>query len=340
LKGEENIVNLVNMLNTFSVLINFLVFIILFLFHYVDGYTLFAVFLLIQSYGLFNNEISYFRIKQSFDRVLYLLFIQALLAISGLFLFREVLEYRLVLIIVALSFLVSIFLFRTKHSQMFFHKLDFIKIRKFADIIEYCSPMVFISLATSTMSSMDQFILRYYNYTEGLSAYIANYTIAEKSIVFLLSIISLVFVPNVFKKYDKLSLNVFKSIYRIVVIFIIISIIIVIALFFLGEWLTILLSNKSYSGYSWVIPYIGIGGIFLGINSIVSEVFTVAKKTMVLMYCFIIGMTTNFILSIIFIPLYGISGAVFTSICSYLIMLIITLILVYKEYNNTKYNGI
>jgi O-antigen/teichoic acid export membrane protein len=340
IKGERNIIDFVNTLNTFSILINFCVFAVLFFFSFIDGYTLFAVFILIQSFGLFSNEISYLRIKHSFSQVLYLLLIQAFLAIAGVLLFREILEFRLALMIIGLSFLMPLFLLKTKNRHLLFRKINLGVIKKNIDIIKYAAPIVFIALATSTMSSMDQIILRYYNYTEGLSAYIANYTIAEKSVVFLFSVITLVFVPTVFKKYNKLSLNVFKDIYRVVLIFISISIIIVAVLFFVSDWLTILLTNKEFVEYSWVVPYIAFGGVFLGINSIISEVFTVAKKTIILMYIYISGMATNLILNIIFIPVYGISGAVFTSISTYIIMLMITLILAYKEYKNIKTNGI
>lgn len=340
IKGEENIIDFVNTLNTFSVLFNFLIFLILFLFRFIDGYTLSAVFILIQSFGLFNNEINYLRIKHSFDRVLYLLLIQAFLAIVGVLLFREILEFRIVLMIVGVSFLIPIFLFKTKKRQSLFRKINLSTIKINIDIIKYAAPIVFIALATSTMSSMDQIILRYYNYTEGLSAYIANYTIAEKSVVFLLSVITLVFVPSVFKKYNELSLNVFKDIYRVVLIFIAISIMVVVTLFFFADWITVFLTNKEFLEYSWVVPYIAFGGIFLGINSIVSEVFTVAKKTIILMYCYILGMSANLILNIIIIPVYGINGAVFTTISSYIIMLMITVSLAYREYRKIKNNGI
>lgn len=340
IKGEENIIDFVNTLNTFSVLFNFLIFLILFLFRFIDGYTLSAVFILIQSFGLFNNEINYLRIKHSFDRVLYLLLIQAFLAIVGVLLFREILEFRIVLMIVGVSFLIPIFLFKTKKRQSLFRKINLSTIKINIDIIKYAAPIVFIALGTSTMSSMDQIILRYYNYTEGLPAYIANYTIAEKSVVFLLSVITLVFVPSVFKKHNDLSLNVFKDIYRVVLIFIAISIMVVVTLFFFADWITVFLTNKEFLEYSWVVPYIAFGGIFLGINSIVSEVFTVAKKTIILMYCYILGMSANLVLNIIIIPVYGINGAVFTTISSYIIMLMITVSLAYREYRKIKNNGI
>ena len=332
IKGEANVVRFVNMLNTFSALIKLFVFVILFFLKLVEGYTLLAVFILIQSYGLFNNEINYLRIKHSFNRVLYLLIVQAFLSIIGVLFFREILDFRIVLIIVGISFLIPIFLFKSRKNLSFFRKINFSVIKDNVEIVKYAAPIVFIALSTSTMSSMDQIILRYFNYTEGLSAYIANYTISEKSVIFLLSVISLVFVPTVFKKYNKLSINVFKDIYRVVLIFIVIALAVVGILFFIRDWMTITLTNKEYVGYSWVIPFIAVGGIFLGINSIVSEVFTVAKKTITLMYCYLLGMASNLILNIIFIPFYGITGAVFTTISTYIIMLMITLILAYKEY--------
>jgi O-antigen/teichoic acid export membrane protein len=339
IKGENGIVHFVNILNTFSILINLLFFsIIIFFYNVIDTFSLFTVFVLIQSLGFFNNEINYLRIKHSFDRVLYLLIAQALIAITGVLLFKEILDFRIVLIIITVSFLIPVFLFKSKKNLLLFRIINFNIIKDNLDILKYALPIVFIALANSTMSSIDQIILKYYNFDDGLSAYIANYTIAEKSVVFLLSVITLVFVPTVFKKYDKLSVNVFKDIYRVVIVFILISLPLVLILFNVSDWLTISLTNKDFLNYSWVIPYIALGGVFLGINSIVSEVFTVSKKSIILMYCYVLGMAVNLILNITFIPFYGINGAVFTTIITYIIMSMITLGLAYKQYKNIKIN--
>ena len=142
--------------------------------------------------------------------------------------------------------------------------------------------------------------------------------------------------PIVFKKYNELSLEVFKDIYRVVLIFILISLVLILILFYTKDFLALFLTNKDYLSYSWVIPYIAFGGVFLGINSIVSEIFTVAKKSIILMYCYVTGMMANLILNIIYIPIYGISGAVYSSIITYMIMLIITLFFAYKQYKRVK----
>jgi O-antigen/teichoic acid export membrane protein len=51
-------------------------------------------------------------------------------------------------------------------------------------------------------------------------------------------------------------------------------------------------------------------------------------------------MIANLILNITFIPIYGITGAVFTTIGTYIIMLMITLSLAYKLYIKIKIDEI
>lgn len=340
IKGEKNIEKFVNSFNTLSILINLFFLIVFLLFDIYELNTLIAIFLLIHALGFFNNEINYLRITHSFDKVLYLFIAQAVISISGITIFNDSLDFNVVLIIISISFITPVLIFKNKKNFFVLGKIDFDLIKKNFDVVKYALPIVFIAISNSTMSSMDQIILNYYEYSEGLSSYIANYTIAEKSVVFLLSIITLVFVPTVFKKYDYLTKNVFKDIFKVVFVFTFLSSIIVFLLFHVSESLTITFTTIDFIDYSWVIPYIAIGGIFLGVNSIISEVFTVSKKTIILMICYISGMFTNFFLNIIFIPIYGIIGAVFTTIVTYVIMLFTTLFFSYLEFKKLDSNEI
>lgn len=340
IKGKKNIEKFVNSFNTLSILINLFFLIVFLLFDIYELNTLIAIFLLIHALGFFNNEINYLRITHSFDKVLYLFIAQAVISISGITIFNDSLDFNVVLIIISISFITPVFIFKNKKNFFVLGKIDFDLIKKNFDVVKYALPIVFIAISNSTMSSMDQIILNYYEYSEGLSSYIANYTIAEKSVVFLLSIITLVFVPTVFKKYDYLTKNVFKDIFKVVFVFTFLSSIIVFLLFHVSESLTITFTTIDFIDYSWVIPYIAIGGIFLGVNSIISEVFTVSKKTIILMICYISGMFTNFFLNIIFIPIYGIIGAVFTTIVTYVIMLFTTLFFSYLEFKKLDSNEI
>ncbi|WP_282125711.1 polysaccharide biosynthesis C-terminal domain-containing protein [Marinifilum flexuosum] len=302
----------------------------------IDWQLAISLFLFVTLYGLFNSEINYLRILQKFDRVVYLYIFQMIVAIMGLVLFNNGLNFKGVLLIVALSHLCAILFFKleARHRVLKNIKVDLIK--ENIDCLKYAIPITIIALANFTLSSMDQFFLKFYGFEHELSGYIANYNIAEKSVVFVLSVISLVFIPSVFKKYNKLTKDVYKDIGRAVGIFSAISLVVVGILFLVKDWLVIIFTDIEYVEYSWLIPFIAFGGVFLGINSIISEVFTVAKNTLMLMYCYISGFILNFILNFVFIPNYGIKGAVITTICSYLGMMLITLYRIKVEYNRIK----
>ncbi|NQY54833.1 MAG: polysaccharide biosynthesis C-terminal domain-containing protein [Campylobacteraceae bacterium] len=186
------------------------------------------------------------------------------------------------------------------------------------------------------LASMDQYFLLNYGYKNELASYIANYNIAEKSVVVILSIISLVFIPTIFKKYKKLEINAFRDIFKVSFYYLLISSTIVGILYFISDDLTILLTNSEFTDKSWIIPYIAFGGIFLGLNSIVSEILTIQYKTVLLLYCYLFGFLINFTLNLLIIKDYGVEGAVITTIISYILMYTLTLCLVYREYRFMK----
>ena len=330
--GENNINKFYGILNTISVISLAFLFINSIIFTTLKIDFLIIFFFLIIFYSLFMNEINFLRIKHLFDKVLQLIFIQSFSSITLLLIFRNDLNLKVSLLIISFSFFISFIFIRYNTISSIFNKVSFNYLSKHFQIFKYSFPILLIALFNFMISSFDQYLLKYFGYNDDLAAYIANYNIAEKSIVTLLSIISLVFVPKVFRKYKNLEKETFKDVFNIVFVFIFLSTIILFLLFFYHEIFTIILTNKIYVYLSWIIPYIGFAGIFLGINSLFSEILTVSKKTYKILISYTIGVFINIVLNIIFIDKYGIISALFSSIISYIAMTIVTLYFVYKEY--------
>lgn len=330
--GENNINKFYGILNTISVISLAFLFINSIIFTTLKIDFLIIIFFLIIFYSLFMNEINFLRIKHLFDKVLQLIFIQSFSSITLLLIFRNDLNLKVSLLIISFSFFISFIFIRYNTISSIFNKVSFNYLSKHFQIFKYSFPILLIALFNFMISSFDQYLLKYFGYNDDLAAYIANYNIAEKSIVTLLSIISLVFVPKVFRKYKNLEKETFKDVFNIVFVFIFLSTIILFLLFFYHEIFTIILTNKIYVYLSWIIPYIGFAGIFLGINSLFSEILTVSKKTYKILISYTIGVFINIVLNIIFIDKYGIISALFSSIISYIAMTIVTLYFVYKEY--------
>lgn len=333
--GEKRIFYLTNSLSTYA--IGTLLILIIILNYFLDSYSMFLVFMATVSFGIFGTLTSLFRIKHTFKNITYQLVMQSVFAILFIYIFRESLDYKITLMIIAASYLFTSAIIlrgvRVSKIKRFF-SLKILKSNK--KLLNYAWPLVLIGLFNATLSSMDQYFLLYYDYTDELPAYIANYNIAEKSIILVLSIITLVFIPTIFRRYKSLEVKAFQDIFKVAFIYILISIPIVIMLYFFADKFTLILADEKYVNMSWIIPYIAIGGMFLGFNSIISDIFTIQYKTKTLMACYLSGFLTNFILNILFIGEYGIKGAIFTTISSYIVMLMITLSLIYREYNKCK----
>ena len=300
---------------------------------FVDSHNILLVFFLTLFYGLFLNKINFLRIKHDFSKVVLIIFYQAFISLILLYIFNEELTYQKSLIFLMISFIVSVIITQEEYSpKLIFRNINikFLIDNKLS--LKYAFPIVLIGMFNFMLSSMDQFFLLNYGYKDELASYIANYNIAEKSVVVLLSIITLVFIPTIFKKYKTLEKNTFIDVFKVSFYYLFISTVIVVVLYFISSDLTTILTSSKFVEQSWIIPYIAFGSIFLGLNSIISEILTIQYKTIILLYCYLFGFMINFIFNFLVIEKYGIEGAIFTTIISYVLMNIFTLIFVYREY--------
>lgn len=290
--------------------------------------------LFIIAYGLYTLDFYYLRIEQDFTKLIYFSGLQVTIALILLLLFKEVLVSELALILISTSFLLSILLVRRFRIKNYIRPIKKDLLKNNISALKYSFPILFVGASNIMLSSMDQYFLNALGYKEELSAYIANYNIAEKSILVSLSIITLVFVPKIFNKYKSLTKDAVRDIINVELIFILLSLLVIIFLFAFNEYLTAILSNAKYKTHSWIIPYIGVGSMMLGVTSIMSEILTLNLKTNRLLYCYILGFIANFTLNFLFIEKYGVQGAITTTIISYLIMLLSMLYFVRIEYSN------
>ncbi len=323
---------LVNNLNfVFFVGLFSLFFISLFFFKELEFKLKILTLFFIISFGLFSNVVAFLRIKLKFVKLIFLYFSQLVGVLSFLFLFRSQLDIVLSVLIISSSFFIFALIFNEDISFLPAH-FNFKIIRENLQCLKYAMPIVLVALFTFLLSSMDQYFLNYFGFKAELASYIANYNIAEKSVSVLLSIISFVFIPYVFKKYNTLEKKTFHDVVKVLTIFVLLSFIILFLLSLVSSYLTVFLTNEIYVSESWIILYISLGAVFLGINSILCEIFTVKKETMKLVYSYFVGFLANFLLNFLFIPKYGINGAVLTTIISYLFMVLVTSFFVIREY--------
>lgn len=215
---------------------------------------------------------------------------------------------------------------------LFFEKIKItnIKIEKelFTEVFKYGFPILLINIFVILHSSIDQFLLKFYNHQKDLGIYAANYAIADKSILIFTNIYVSSFAPRLFQSY---SLNIKETFltYKKIILFYIVMIIpitLVVVLFY-KDIFGLVLSSEFLN------PKIGnlilFGAMFNGASQILSEYFTLKKSTLLLAAIYFVPVVINFALNYFLIPIYKIDSAVYSTIFTYFILFILLLSGVY-----------
>ncbi len=95
----------------------------------------------------------------------------------------------------------------------------------------------------------------------------------------------------------------------------------------LAEPLLSILTTSAIAKQSYLmVPFVAVSILFYGINGIVSQILFVEKKTKIVGYIFSLMAILNLILTIYFVPLFGIIGAAIATLATYLVSCILLIL--------------
>jgi O-antigen/teichoic acid export membrane protein len=197
-----------------------------------------------------------------------------------------------------------------------------------SSIYKFGYPVIFINIFTQMLISSDQLMLKYFDRHAEVGEYAANYILAENSIFALSSLISSAFIPLVYRAWEKNGeRETIKFFRKVLLVFTLVAGPFVILLLLFYDQVSILVIDEDYSRGAIIIPYVVIGAFFVGISNIFSEVLTIHKKTLVLMFCYMVPAITNVVLNYIFIPEFGMLGAAFNTMVSYFLLFVLIFVI-------------
>ena len=125
-----------------------------------------------------------------------------------------------------------------------------------------------------------------------------------------------------FSRLDRKDRDIVYS--RTLTYFIFVTCLILLGLSLFGKEVVMLMTTKEYLRASSVIPILGLGIIFSGCYSIFGIGMNITKKMKAIFPITAIPAGLNLILNYIFIPLYGMIGAAYTTLFCYFLMAILT----------------
>jgi O-antigen/teichoic acid export membrane protein len=188
------------------------------------------------------------------------------------------------------------------------------------EILSFSWPLLFSGLAWFLISGLDKVMLGILKSEVEVGYYNAATPIA-RYLIFFYTIIVFVFQPIASRLYAQSKIEDLKKNYQVLSKWLITIAFpfIMILLLFPSTVISILYGSK-YILASNALQLITIGIMIYLILSLSREVLTIMGKTKQIFYFTIIGSGTNIILNLIFIPYFGINGAAFATMITFILI--------------------
>lgn len=202
----------------------------------------------------------------------------------------------------------------------------------YKDMLRFSVPMIPNSISWWISDSSDKYVILWFM----SSAEVGLYSIAYKIPTLMTMVMSLfvsAFQISIFDEFKKKDGDkFFKTVYSSIMTILLLA---ASVLIFASKYLAVILyKNNFYS--AWMVGCILIFAfVFNSLSSLIGTVYTAAKKTNVLFYSTLIAASVNIILNIILIPIYGLYGAAFATLVSYICVWLIRAILARKQIDNS-----
>ena len=189
------------------------------------------------------------------------------------------------------------------------------------ELIRFGTPLLFMNLSVFVLTWFDRYFLNLFCSLEDVGIYNIGYQIGMVTLTFLLTPFTLIWSPMRFEvMHQKNADDYYRKIFTYFIAFGL--------FFFLGlsllaiDGIKIIAGSAYWSAYI-VIPWICLAYVFHGFNAAVNLGIDFKKKTEYQAYIFAFGAILNVGLNLYFIPIYGMIGAAFTTLVSYVVMFVL-----------------
>lgn len=195
------------------------------------------------------------------------------------------------------------------------------------DMMRYGLPLGITNIAAWLLTLSDRYIIKYFRGSSEVGLYSISYSLTDRSLQLIVSLIILSSAPIVMKLWDTKGIDETRRFIKdLTKHYMIITLPAAVGLSLLSKPILKLLSTQSfYEGYK-IMPMVA-GSIFLyGLQRNFQLGLLFYKKTMVIMYILLISGISNIILNFFFVPKYGFVAAGYTTLFSYAIFALLIIL--------------
>lgn len=197
--------------------------------------------------------------------------------------------------------------------------------------ISFGFPLIFTSAAMLILNVSDRYILKYFTNYKELGLYDLGYRISGVVNMFIIMPFNLALMPIAYKIYQQEEDKRYFS--KLLTYLTLLLVWISLALSLFSEnIIKIFALNPDYWGAAKVIPVIVFSYIFFGMRIVATLGMLLTKKTFSLALITILASLLNIILNIIFIPLWGMMAAAYSTLISFIFLYWLSYLISQKYY--------
>lgn len=163
----------------------------------------------------------------------------------------------------------------------------------------------------------DRFFIEHYLDVKQVGIYNANYSLGSKFFLLLNPLFLTLLVPKVYSNTSAEKRK--RVINKYVGFYILISIPILVLVYFTSNFIGLILLSKSYESGFYMIFWIAVAYFFLTLVFLYETIFYADGNTKVILYSNVIAALFNIALNVILIPCYGLNGAIISTLLSFII---------------------
>jgi len=241
-----------------------------------------------------------------------------IVAITLVLLFNSLAAFYMGMVFIE-GVIVSILLFFLIYKFRFYSSAQGIFSKKILrESISYGLPLALSSVPFIILNTGDRYIIAAFLGAEDVAVYSVSYNLCYYLKELLVSPLNLALVPLIFKFWeDGKKEEIRELLANIIRYFMMFAIPVCFLSVLISHDLITLLASEKYARSAQVVPFVLIGVFLQALDFPLSAGLHFAKKTTVILSIMIVAASVNIGLNLLLVPVYGIMGAAFATLISY-----------------------
>ncbi|MBT4242085.1 flippase [archaeon] len=197
------------------------------------------------------------------------------------------------------------------------------------DLLAYSWPMMFLGMIMFIFYGIDSFIIGAFTGSEGVyNVGIYNSAVPIASLIGIAPILFIqLFFPLITKEFAKKDTKLIKDLSKQIGKWIfILNLPLTLLMILFPEFLINLLFGPEYIPAKFALIYLAIGMFFFSVFNVSEKLLSMAGKSKAVLFNLILAAIINLILNLILVPAYGINGAAFATMATYIFWSIISVL--------------